>query len=347
MVLPLTDVDGAITAVEHVRAAVARTNPDITVSAGVAQFEPGTSDDTLNQRSDAALYEAKRRGRNIAVAFGDVDDPAIVPPVKVRAVRSLLQEGDLGVVFQPIWDLGANRVLGFEALTRPAARYGLDGPFEAFQIADGLGRAHELDDLCRSRILEESHKLPDDALLFINVSPQSLGRSSLDSDKLVREVEAVGLTCDRVVLEITERSMVRMAVVIREAKRLRELGFQLVLDDVGAGNAGLEMLRHLKTDFVKVAREVVADAVQNEGAKAVFAAIISLAHQTNAFVIAEGIENQAMMDLVRQPVLPQIEDLWTVQGVQGYLLGRPSESTTQTEGAHKAFQHRSKAVLRQ
>ncbi|MDQ3766592.1 MAG: diguanylate cyclase, partial [Actinomycetota bacterium] len=120
ILLPHTEVSGALLAANRARATVARTNPEITLSAGVAQFEPGTSDDTLNERSDAALYEAKRRGRNIAVSFGDMDDPAIVSPAKVRAVRTLLQEGNIGVVFQPIWDLGAGRILGFEALARPS-----------------------------------------------------------------------------------------------------------------------------------------------------------------------------------------------------------------------------------
>src|SRR5207249_1069062 len=104
---------------------------------------------------------------------------------------------------------------------------------------------------------------------------------------------------DRVVLEITERSMVRPDVVVREAKRLRNLGFGLALDDTGVGNSGLEVLSALPVDFVKIDRSVVAKGLTDKTARAVLAGIEAIARQTSAYVIAEGIENIEMFDLVR------------------------------------------------
>ena len=104
---------------------------------------------------------------------------------------------------------------------------------------------------------------------------------------------------------------------MREAKRLRSLGFGLALDDTGAGNAGLEVLSQLPVDFVKIDRAVVAKGLTDKTARGVLTGITAIARETAAYVIAEGIENIEMFDLVRQ---------MGVQGVQGYLLGRPSET---------------------
>jgi EAL domain-containing protein (putative c-di-GMP-specific phosphodiesterase class I) len=134
-------------------------------------------------------------------------------------------------------------------------------------------------------------------------------------------VKAVGFTPDRVVLEITERSLARLPVVIREAKRLRDLGFALALDDAGSGNSGLEMLSQLEVDFVKIDREVIVRAQTDVGGRAVLAGIIAIAQEMRAQIIAEGIEDAAMLDLVRNATR------WSTisSAVQGYYLGRPSD----------------------
>jgi EAL domain-containing protein (putative c-di-GMP-specific phosphodiesterase class I) len=245
-------------------------------------------------------------------------------PAKLTACRKLLSEGGMRAVFQPIWDLDRNAVLGYEALTRFPADCELSGPGEAFEIAEVMGRAHVLDALCRYAILARAGDLPPESLLFLNVSPQTLDHDALTGDLLKQEVEAAGLSPGRVVLEITERSQARLEVVIREARRARDLGFGLALDDVGAGNAGLEMLRRLSVDFVKIDREVVAAALSDLKSRAVLGAIISFAQQTGAFVIAEGIETEAMIQVVRAPIEHDVARHVGVQGAQGYLLGAPS-----------------------
>ncbi len=129
-------------------------------------------------------------------------------------------------------------------------------------------------------------------------------------------------------LEITERSVARPGVVVREVKRLRQLGFRVALDDTGAGNAGLEMLSQVPVDFVKIDRTVVARALTDTAARAVLAGIIAIAQETGAYVIAEGIEDSAMLALVRGVGVaePTNGTRGGVQGVQGFLLGRPSQT---------------------
>jgi EAL domain-containing protein (putative c-di-GMP-specific phosphodiesterase class I) len=186
-----------------------------------------------------------------------------------------------------------------------------------------MGRAHDLDAVCRAAILGRAAELPPDALLFMNVSPQTLDHDLLAGNALVDAVLAAGLTPDRVVLELTERSMARLDVVVQEAKRLRSLGFKLALDDAGAGNAGLEVLSQLPVDYLKIDRSVVANALTSRSARAVLAGIIAIAGETDAYVIAEGIETVATLALVKEIGTVERGANWRVHGVQGYLLGRP------------------------
>jgi EAL domain-containing protein (putative c-di-GMP-specific phosphodiesterase class I) len=126
------------------------------------------------------------------------------------------------------------------------------------------------------------------------------------------------------VLEITERSDARLSQVVADATRLRSLGFRLALDDVGAGNAGLEMLRELPVDFVKIDRNVIAAALEDPHAQAVLLAIIAYAGRAGAYVIAEGIESEQILSFVHNADELHMANGAAIKGGQGYLLGRPS-----------------------
>ncbi len=315
---------------ERLRAAVEGRLSGVTTSIG---FSDARADDrepsSLWGRADAALLEAKRRGGNAIVAATEVADSVPVVTIeKVRAVRSLIDAGAVDVAFQPIWDLAGTRVLGYEALARPRSAE-LNGPGEAFEIADSIGRGHELDAVCRRATLRAADELPKGALLFLNVSPQTLEHDGLAGDSLVLAVRGAGYEPEQVVLEITERTDARKELLLPEAARLRSLGFKLALDDVGAGNAGLEMLRALPVDFIKIDRAVVANAVEDRSARSVMLAIMAFARESGAFVIAEGIETEAMLELARDPEPEGETRPAGAHGAQGFLLGRPAPAATE------------------
>lgn len=329
-ILAGTDSAGACVAMDRIRVVAAERLWGTRISIGIAGLKGATGDSqVLLEQADAALFEAKRRGRDQIVSFDDLDEdaPSIATPEKVRAVRRLLVEGDMGTAYQPIWGLKNDTIIGYEALARLSPKYGLgEGPMEAFDVADKLRRTPELDTLCRKAALAGAAALPPRTLVFINVAPQALGHASLAGNALIRSIEEAGLKPNQVVLEITERSTERPALLIREVRRLRQLGLQVALDDVGTGNAGLELLRRLPLNYVKVAREVVQEAMTDKSARAVFVAIIAFASQTDTFVIAEGIEDEEMLNFIRSPNLQESGQQKGAQGAQGYLLGRPNQS---------------------
>jgi diguanylate cyclase (GGDEF)-like protein len=306
---------------ERLRSVIEAELGGTTVSIGLATSSETDADlMILRDEADSALYEAKRRGRNTVVTFDEIrEEAAMFLPARVAEVRDLIAAGTIGVAFQPIWDLGGKGVIGYEALARPAGDDPIN-PQDAFDIAERIGKAHDLDRICRVAVLEKARLLPPGALLFINVSPQSLDHEEFRGTALIDAVEAAGFSPDRVVLEITERSLARLPVVIREAKRLRALGFALALDDAGSGNSGLEMLSQLAVEFVKIDREVIVRAQSDVGGRAVLAGIIAIAQEMDAQIIAEGIEDGAMLDLVRNAARRSTIS----SAVQGYYLGRPS-----------------------
>lgn len=324
------DAAAAVAAVARITSAARARLDGATLSAGVCAVDvvgPGDGE-RMWERADHALNEAKRRGGDVVVDAGELVAAAddVMPMSKVRAVRGIIADRDVEVVFQPIWDLDGRFVLSYEALARPRALHGLDGPGDAFLIADRIGRAHELDAICRAATLAAARDLPADALLFLNVSPGSFAHDGFGAEALAREVRAAGLEPSRVVLEITERSEARLKTVIAEMERLAEVGFQLALDDVGAGNAGLEMLRSVAVDYVKVDRSVVQAAPSDPRARAVLHGILAFARGVDAYVIAEGIESDALLSSLDEPV--SAGPAPRIHGAQGYHLGRPAPLTS-------------------
>jgi diguanylate cyclase (GGDEF)-like protein len=297
----------------------------LSMSIGIAALNPNGGPDTLEREADAALYEAKRRGGANAVHVDDIrPELAITTTEKLDALHRLLDEERVDVAYQPIWDLERERLLALEALARPHADYGFDGPAEAFDIAEQIAQVPRLDKLCVTRAVRIAPELPDDALLFMNLSPLTLDVSGDDEDWLLHTVTAAGLAPERVVIEVTERFGGRVSAVVKSLQRLKAQGFKVAIDDVGTGNSGLEMLRLLQADYVKLDRSIVAAAPTDSSARAVLMAMAMFAAHTGAFVIAEGIEDADLLRFLGDVADGHYGGDTIIQGGQGYGLGRPS-----------------------
>ena len=193
VLLPQTPEASGAAALQGVRDRLRRhTSADF--SAGLAGFTAQAEDaESLVNQADVALQEAKRRGGGESVAFAEVEGASVVTAAKTRAVRKLLAEAR--------WTPPTSRSGGptparcWATRAWPARRptAGINGPGEAFDVAQGLGRSVELDDLCRSAVLNGAANLSPDALLFVNVAPQSLDGQRLAGDALApRSVQRPG-----------------------------------------------------------------------------------------------------------------------------------------------------------
>ena len=314
-------------ALGRVRRALTERAPGITFSAGLASARPqdAVAAQELWERADAALYDAKARGRRQTVSFDATSTGLTVSQDKLDAISSLVaDDGGLTVAFQPIWDLRSGQIIGHEALLRLPPGVPIDGPEEAFELAQRLGLAADLDECARRTILASVRARHWDGLLFVNIHPDALPR--LDAETLVSDAAAAGLAPDDIILEVTEHTGLDLPEPIRVLKQAHALGFRLALDDMGSGNAGLRALTHVRFDVVKIDRLVIARLGLDPASDATVAAAVTFVQQTGGWIVAEGIENAETLEVVlgigRGPS--------AVAGIagQGYFLGRPAATPT-------------------
>jgi diguanylate cyclase (GGDEF)-like protein len=337
LLLPRTDAAGAAVAAARILRSLSAA--EVVMSLGVSDLRRGEPDMDLRAEADAALYEAKRRGGHRVAHFDEIRGQTVITTsARTGMVRRLIDEAQLTMVFQPIWDLESGHLLGIEALMRPQQEDGITNPAEAFDLAERIGRVHDLDVLCAQRALQEVPELPGDALLFINISPQTLERDAKGSTWLQAAAERAGMAPNRIVLEVTERFGARTDSVVACLRRLREEGFRVALDDVGTGNAGLEMLQKVNADFVKIDRSIVLAAPTDRNARAVLMAMATYARQTGSYVIAEGIEDQDTLDFLGSIGERDLQVLQIIQGGQGFGLGRPVSGPLR-EGTPRLLAH--------
>jgi diguanylate cyclase (GGDEF)-like protein len=323
VLLAHTDSGGALVFARRLHRAMS--DAGVRISIGVSAQRAGQQSESLRSEAEAALSEAKRRGGNRYTHFDEIRATAMLTTLDQKAaVRRLIDERRVTTLFQPIWDLAAGKLLGIEALSRPDDSYNLSGPAEAFDLAEQIGRVHELDRVCVNAALTSVPALPPDAFLFLNICPHTLDLDEDRNDWLLEAVERAQLAPERVVVEVTERFGGRPHSVIKALTHLRAQGFKIAIDDIGTGNSGLEMLRTVNAEYVKLDGSIVSAAVTEPGARGVLMAMATFARQTGAYVIAEGIEDEETLAFLRSLDDLDVRPERIIQGGQGYRLGKPS-----------------------
>jgi EAL domain-containing protein (putative c-di-GMP-specific phosphodiesterase class I) len=231
-------------------------------------------------------------------------------------LQEVLLADQLSTVFQPIVALRERRVLGYEALSRGPAGSVYQMPLRLFEMAAEADLVFELDRKCRRRALLSASGLPAGAKLFVNVFPSAMYDPEFQGQALVALAETHGLSPDRVVLEITEKSAIENYGVFVEAlAELTRHGFSIAVDDVGAGYSGLEKIAHLNPRYLKFDRELVRSIDSSYIRREMTRALKAFADRIGSTIIAEGIE--------REGELQALLDLGIEFG-QGFLLGRPA-----------------------
>ncbi|WP_164702775.1 EAL domain-containing protein [Modestobacter sp. KNN46-3] len=240
------------------------------------------------------------------------DDVAQFGEQRTTDIRAVIADRAVRSVFQPIVELDSGRVVAYEALAR-----GPEGPFEApdalFAAARDAGCLTELDQACRAAALRGAvaQGLLAPSTVFVNVEPEVLDDAPVAA-LFDPELPVPGDL--RVVLEITERALAaRPAELLRTVERVREFGWAIALDDVGAESLSLAFMPLLRPDVVKLDLRLVQERPGPAIAE-IMNAVNAYAESTGALVLAEGIENGTHLTMARA--------LGATLG-QGWLFGRP------------------------
>ncbi|KQS73713.1 diguanylate cyclase domain-containing protein [Modestobacter sp. Leaf380] len=227
-------------------------------------------------------------------------------------IDDVLAEGSVTSVFQPIVDLDSGRVVAYEALAR-GPQGPLHRPDDLFAAARAAGRLAELDALCRSAAFQAAvtQGLLAPLTVFVNVEPEVLDSAPLADLLAIAEAAPAEL---RIVVEITERALAtRPAELLQTVQRIREIGWGLALDDVGADSMSLAFMPLLRPDVVKLDLRLVQERPGPEVAE-IMNAVNAYAERTGALVLAEGIETEEH--------LVKALALGATLG-QGWMFGRP------------------------
>jgi EAL domain-containing protein (putative c-di-GMP-specific phosphodiesterase class I) len=256
---------------------------------------------TLHQMAGLKLQALELRGGGDGMRLGD----RAALEVRFSWALSLMW-----MAFQPIVSWREKRVVGYEALLRSDEPL-MKNPLDILDAAERLGRLDELGRAVRARVAAAAPEVPQGAKLFVN-----LHSADLNDEELYSAGAPLSRIADRVVLEVTERSSLDdVRNVASRVAKLKALGFQLAVDDLGAGYSGLASFATLEPEVAKLDLSLVRGVDKDSKRQSIVGSMRKLCNELGILVVAEGIETaaeRAMLVLLGCDVF------------QGYLFGRPA-----------------------
>ena len=318
--LPEIGVFGAQLVAERMRVAmhslVLATGP-VRITVGWSAAPAGADPLSVWQRADESLYQAKRDGGDQVAGCsyerGEAAD--IAERSYSNVVARILDGGSVSTMFQPIVSLDDGAVMGYEALARPEGFAAMDSVEAVFEAARNGGQIRDLDWVCRRRAVDEARHLPDGSTLFLNISAAALLDPVHGVDQLLLLLESAGRHANSVVLEITEHERIRDYDLLAQVlASYRAEGIRFALDDVGEGHSTLELLAASASEFLKLGRSLTMTSTKM-GSRAAMDATMAFARVSGAVVIAEGVENEFVADLMKAG---------GIRLGQGFGLGKPT-----------------------
>ncbi|HYO31263.1 MAG TPA: EAL domain-containing protein [Nocardioidaceae bacterium] len=322
----LVDLTDAALVASRVRAAVSEpfwsgsAQLDVTLSIGiaVASVNEKANPDTLLRDADEAMYKAKRQGPNVIEMF---DEPLrLVASSRLQLLSDLRHAAigeELRLFYQPVLGLDTQTVIGAEALIRwehPVR--GWVQPDDFIPFAERSGLIVGIGDwVMREACRQAARWAPGDGTfplhMAVNVSGRQLaqGAGLLQSVRSALDEFAVDPTA--LVIEVTESALMDDAeAALLVLNQLKSLGVRIAIDDFGTGYSSLVYLKRFPVDQLKVDRSFVAGLGQSHDDASIVQSVINLAHAFGITAVAEGIETQEHLDILR--------DLGCSYG-QGYL----------------------------
>nr|WP_308495470.1 EAL domain-containing protein [Duganella margarita] len=231
----------------------------------------------------------------------------------------------LSAWFQPIVHMQRGEIIAYEGLIRGPSDSPLHAPMNLFQTARANGLTVQLEHLCRKVVLERFAELALPGKLFLNVSPECLLQRDARRGETLEVIQQIGINPERVIIELTENQPTYDYDLMREAVlHYRKMGFQIAIDDLGEGFSSLRLWSELRPEYVKIDMHFI-QGVNRDPLKLQFIrSIQEIAEKSNTRVIAEGIETQAELLVLRE--------VGVAYG-QGYHLARPHPMPARTAPA--------------
>ena len=293
----------------------------VTASIGISIYpDDGEDASMLLKHADVAMYRAKSNGKNVYSFYSAQANISVSSRLSLEnSLRRAVIRHQLVLHYQPKYDLVLERVVGAEALVRwQHPDLGLLYPDTFIDIAEETGLIVEIgnwviQEACKQGVLWQA--LVDwPVKVSVNLSARQFTDSDLLSD-ISNALKTSGLPADCLDLEITESLiMQRPEDAIKVLQHFRDLGTHVSIDDFGTGYSSLGYLKRLPIDTLKIDRTFIKDIPVDADDMAITQAVITLAHNMQVTVVAEGVETQAQWDFLKR---------YSCDQIQGYYYSKP------------------------
>jgi diguanylate cyclase (GGDEF)-like protein len=294
----------------------------ISMSIGVVSYPyDGKDSNLLLKNADIAMYEAKREGKNRVLFYQEkINEENFRHMKMINNLQYGIEEGQFVLYYQPQFDLITGVMNGMEALVRWIhPQEGFISPGDFIPVAEDSGQIYKLERWIIAKALEQKSILEQqgykDVIMSINLSGKTL-TSEMNFMELEQIIAKAKVDFSKVVIEITETANISdVEIVINHLNRLKALGIKVALDDFGTGYSSLNYLKKFPINIIKLDRSFI-DAINENGIDTLLIKnILTLAHDLEFEVVAEGIETREQLEFLKEH--------YCGSG-QGYLLSRPA-----------------------
>jgi EAL domain-containing protein (putative c-di-GMP-specific phosphodiesterase class I) len=293
----------------------------VTVSVGIALHPVDARDaDALLEHAETAMYQAKTLGRGTHAFFSNDFNKRGSERLSLESeLRRAIEREELQLHYQPKVSLLTGRILGAEALIRwKHPTLGMVSPVRFIPIAEETGLIVDIGRWVMAQACQQLRRWGDAGLppvsVSVNVSPAQFSRSSLLKD-VKQLLASTKVDPKTLVLEVTEGVLMSdIEAAVNLLKTVRAMGVRLSVDDFGTGYSSLAYLRRLPLDELKIDRSFVMGLPAEKDSLAIVRAVIAMAHALNLKVVAEGVELDSQLEVLRAAKCDEY---------QGYLCSKP------------------------
>ncbi|WP_340677901.1 EAL domain-containing protein [Paraglaciecola sp.] len=294
-------------------------------SLGIAFYpEDGSTTQELLKNADTAMYFAKNAGGNKYQFFsGEMNQNAVRQLQIENLIRHGLKEDLFIVFYQPKVDIASGKLVSMEALVRyEHPDKGLVSPSQFIPLAEETGQIIEIGEVVLRKACEDTKRWVDAGLftgrVAVNISARQFELPDLD-ERIISILQRVGLSPLHLECEITEGTLMQNPEsALRMMQRLRERGIHLALDDFGTGYSSLAYLKRFPINTLKIDKAFIDDIATTSEDRHMAQAIITIAHNLGLKVVAEGVEHEEQLSILRR---------YKCEMIQGYLYSKPLSSS--------------------
>lgn len=280
----------------------------ISASLGITFYPTdGTTVDEMVKRADQAMYLSKKKGRNRHEFFTyEIEEQAIIKRRLIEEMRIALKENQFELYYQPILSTGTAKVNKAEALIRwNHPHRGIINPDDFIPVAEQNGLIGEIGKWVKLQAIRDTiyfNSLCDTPMqISINTSPLEIDRTGKWVDQWIETCKQNNLPAHTILIEVTENTLMDPNSLIQpQLKRLHSAGIDLAIDDFGVGYSSLAYLQRLDIDILKIDRSFINDIAINGNSISLIKAIITMAHNLDIEVVAEGVETHQQYLCLKQ-----------------------------------------------